>query len=113
MQDGPSAPAWIRIRNGIDSGEPDTLKGVRPVRGGRWKRSASHLASGLPRATMHAPRHAARALLPLALVGLLLAPLLGQATPRASAVTASHALLLVDADGTTYPAITLLSAPFR
>ena len=70
-------------------------------------------------ATVHTLRRAAgaRAVVPLVLVGLLLAPMLGQTTPRASAVTSSHALsrslLLVNADGTTYPQITLLSAPFR
>jgi hypothetical protein len=64
-------------------------------------------------ATMHMPRRAARALLPLALVGLLLAPMLAQDTPRASAVTSSRSLLLLNADGTTYPEITLQSAPFR
>jgi hypothetical protein len=36
-------------------------------------------------APLHTPRRAARACLPLALVGLLLAPALGQAMPRASA----------------------------
>jgi hypothetical protein len=64
-------------------------------------------------ATMHMPRRAARALLPLALVGLLLAPMLAQATTRASAVTSSRSFLLLNADGTTYPEITLQSAPFR
>ena len=64
-------------------------------------------------ATMHMPRRAARALLPLALVGLLLAPMLAQATTRASAGTSSRSLLLLNADGTTYPEITLQSAPFR
>ena len=70
-------------------------------------------------ATVHTLRRAAgaRAVVPLVLVGLLLAPMLGQTTPHASAVTSSHALsrslLLVNADGTTYPQITLQSAPFR
>src|SRR5918911_2754695 len=64
-------------------------------------------------ATMHMPRRAARALLPLALVGLLLVPMLAQATTRASAGTSSRSLLLLNADGTTYPEITLQSAPFR
>jgi hypothetical protein len=64
-------------------------------------------------ATMPKPRRAARALLPLALVGLLLAPMLAQATTRASAGTSSRSLLLLNADGTTYPEITLQSAPFR
>jgi hypothetical protein len=70
-------------------------------------------------ATVHTLRRAAgaRAVVPLVLMGLLLAPMLGQTTPRASAVTSSHALsrslLLVNADGTTYPQITLQSAPFR
>jgi hypothetical protein len=35
------------------------------------------------------------------------------AAPHASAVTSSRSLLLVNADGTTLPEITLLSAPFR
>jgi hypothetical protein len=59
----------------------------------------------------------ARAVVPLALAGLLGALTLGVAVPRASAGTSSHALsrsvVLVNADGTTYPEITLLSAPFR
>jgi hypothetical protein len=83
-------------------------------------------------ATVHTLRRAAgaRAVVPLVLMGLLLAPMLSQTTPHASAVTSSHALarslllvnacaacsrslLLVNADGTTYPQITLQSAPFR
>jgi hypothetical protein len=59
----------------------------------------------------------ARAVVPLALAGLLGAVTLGLAAPRAAAITSSHSLsrslLLVNADGTTYPQITLLSAPFR
>jgi hypothetical protein len=59
----------------------------------------------------------ARAVVPLVLAGLLGALTLGVAVPRASAGTSSHALsrslLLLNADGTTYPEITLLSAPFR
>jgi hypothetical protein len=66
-------------------------------------------------ATVHTLRCAAcaRAVVPLALAGLLGALLLGLAAPRAAAVTSSRSLLLVNADGTTYPQITLLSAPFR
>jgi hypothetical protein len=73
-------------------------------------------------ATVHTLRRAAgaRAVVPLALAGLLGALTLGlaaPAAPRASAVTSSHALsrslLLVNADGTTLPEITLQSAPFR
>jgi hypothetical protein len=65
--------------------------------------------------TVHTLRRAAcaRAVVPLALAGLLGALTLGLAAPRASAVTSSRSLLLVNADGTTYPEITLLSAPFR
>jgi hypothetical protein len=66
-------------------------------------------------ATMPKPRRAARALLPLALAGVLLAsPMLGQATPRASAGTAQwRSIVLVDADGTTLSEMSLLSARFR
>src|ERR671936_2539836 len=76
------------------------------------------MSSRIP-ATVHTLRRAAcaRAVVPLALAGLLGALLLGLAAPRASAVTSSHSpsrsLLLVNADGTTYPEITLQSAPFR
>ena len=70
------------------------------------------------KATVHTLRRAAcvRAVVPLALAGLLGALILGLAAPRASAVTSvtsSRSLLLVNADGTTLPEITLLSAPFR
>jgi hypothetical protein len=66
-------------------------------------------------ATVHPLRRAAcaRAVVPLVLAGLLAALILGLAAPRASTVTSSHALrraptcsrslLLVNADGTTYP----------
>jgi hypothetical protein len=70
-------------------------------------------------ATVHTLRRAAcaRAVVPLALAGLLGTLTLGLAAPRASAVTSSHSLsrslLLVNADGTTYPEITLQSATFR
>ena len=70
-------------------------------------------------ATVHTLRRAAcaRAVVPLALAGLLGALTLGLAAPRASAVTSSHSpsrsLLLVNADGRTLPEITLQSAPFR
>jgi hypothetical protein len=67
-------------------------------------------------ATMHTLRRAAsaRAVVPLALAGLLGALTLGVAAPRASAGTPHwRSVMLVNADGTTYPAITLLSAPFR
>src|SRR5919201_4178939 len=70
-------------------------------------------------ATVHTLRCAAcaRAVVPLALAGLLGALLLGLAAPHASAITSSHSLsrslLLVNADGSTYPQITLQSAPFR
>jgi hypothetical protein len=72
-------------------------------------------------ATVHPLRRAAcaRAVVPLALAGLLGALTLGVAAPRAAAGTSSHALckaptcsrsvLLVNADGTTCPALTLLS----
>jgi hypothetical protein len=61
--------------------------------------------------TLHTTR---RALASLALAGLLLAPQLGHAVPRASAVTPHwRSVVLVNADGTTYPELTLLSAPFR
>jgi hypothetical protein len=49
----------------------------------------------------------ARAVVPVALAGLLGALTLGLAAPRAVAVTSSRPLLLVNADGTTYPKITL------
>src|ERR687886_1025003 len=45
--------------------------------------------------------------------GTSLTPASGAHAPRASAVTSSRSLLLLNADGTTYPAITLQSAPFR
>jgi hypothetical protein len=45
--------------------------------------------------------------------GTSLTPASGAHAPHASAVTSSRSLLLVNADGTTYPQITLLSAPFR
>jgi hypothetical protein len=45
--------------------------------------------------------------------GTSLTPASGAHAPRASAVTSPRSLLLVNADGTTYPQITLLSAPFR
>jgi hypothetical protein len=66
--------------------------------------------------TLHTTRrgHAARALASLALAGLLLAPQLGHALPRASAATPHwRSVVLVNADGTTYTELTLLSAPFR
>jgi hypothetical protein len=46
-------------------------------------------------------------------LGTSLTPASGAHAPQASAVTSSRSLLLVNADGTTYPALTLLSAPFR
>jgi hypothetical protein len=70
-------------------------------------------------ATMPTLRRAARvrAVVLFALAGLLGALTLGLAAPRAAAVTSSHSLsrslLLVNADGTTYPQTTLLSAPFH
>src|ERR671936_879795 len=70
-------------------------------------------------ATVHTLRRAtcARAVVPLALAGLLGALTLGLAAPRASAVTSSHSpsrsLLLVNANGAAYPQIRLQSAPFR
>jgi hypothetical protein len=67
-------------------------------------------------ATVHTLRRAAcaRAVVPLALAGLLGALTLGVAVPRASAGTPHwRSVVLVNADGTTYPQITLLSAPFR
>ena len=45
--------------------------------------------------------------------GTSLTPASGAHAPRASAVTSSRSLLLLNADGTTYPEITLQSAPFR
>ena len=66
-------------------------------------------------ATMPKPRRAARALLPLALAGVLLAsPMLGQATPRASAGTPRwRSVVLIDDSGTALTPSTLLSAPFH
>jgi hypothetical protein len=64
-------------------------------------------------ATMHSPRRAARALLPLALVGLLLAPMLGQATPRAAAGTSPHSVVLVNDSGTALTSSALLSDLFH
>jgi hypothetical protein len=63
--------------------------------------------------TLHTPRRAARALLPLALVGLLLAPMLGEATPRAAADTPRwRSIVIVNASGTALTRITLLSTTF-
>jgi hypothetical protein len=67
-------------------------------------------------ATVYTHRRAAcaHAVVPLALAGLLGALTLGVAAPRASAGTPHwRSVVLVNADGTTYPALTLLSAPFR
>jgi hypothetical protein len=67
-------------------------------------------------ATVHTPHRAARARLPLALAGVLLAsPVLGgQATPRASAVTPHwRSVVLVNANGTAYTEMMLLSARFH
>jgi hypothetical protein len=65
-------------------------------------------------ATLHTTRrgHAVRALASLALAGLLLAPPLGQALPRASAGTLRPVVLL-NASGTALTSSTLLSGPFR
>jgi hypothetical protein len=68
------------------------------------------------RATVHPLRRAAcaRAVVPLALAGLLGALILGVAAPRASAVTPHwRSVVLVNTDGTSYPEITLLSTPFH
>jgi hypothetical protein len=68
------------------------------------------------KATVHMLRRAAcaRAVVPLALAGLLGALTLGLAAPRASAVTPRWpSVVLVNADGTSYTQITLQSAPFR
>jgi hypothetical protein len=54
----------------------------------------------------------ARAVASLALAGLLLAPLLGHALPRASAST-PRPVVLLNASGTALTASTLLSAPFH
>jgi hypothetical protein len=64
---------------------------------------------------MHTPRRAARALLPLALAGVLLAfPVLGHAMPRSSAGTHQwRSVVLVDDSGTALTSSTLLSAPFH
>jgi hypothetical protein len=67
-------------------------------------------------ATAHRLRRAAsaRAFLPLALVGLLLAPLLGQATPRASAGTPRwRSVVLVNDSGTDLTPMLLQSNSFR
>jgi hypothetical protein len=65
-------------------------------------------------ATIHTPRRAARALLPLALVGLLLAPLLGRATRRASAATPRwRSVVMLDASGTDLTPMLLLSNFYR
>ena len=67
-------------------------------------------------ATLHTPRpgRAARAVISLALAGLLLAPLLGHALPRASAGAPRwRSVVLVDASGTALTPSTLLSAPFH
>ena len=67
-------------------------------------------------ATLHTtrPGRAARAVVSLALAGLLLASLLGQATPRASAGTPRwRSVVLIDDSGTALTVSTLLSAPFH
>ena len=67
-------------------------------------------------ATLHTPRprRATRALVPLALVGLLLAPLLGQATPRASAATPRwRSVVMFDASGTDLTPMLLLSNSYH
>src|SRR5918911_3628483 len=58
------------------------------------------------------PGRAARAVASLALAGLLVAPLLGHALPRASASTLRPVVLL-NASGTALTPSTLLSAPFH
>src|SRR5438067_13260066 len=67
-------------------------------------------------ATLHSsrPRRApgTRAVVPLALAGLLLAPLLGHAAPRAAAST-PRPVVLLNASGTALTPSTLLSAPFH
>ena len=66
-------------------------------------------------ATVHTLRRAAcaRAVVPLALAGLLVAPLLGHATPRASAGTPRwRSVVMVNASGTALSRITLLSTSF-
>ena len=64
-------------------------------------------------ATMHTPHRAARALVPLALVGLLLAPMLGQATPRAAAGISPRSVVLVNDSGTALTSSALLSDLFH
>jgi hypothetical protein len=67
-------------------------------------------------ATVHPLCRAAsvRAVVPLALAGLLGALTLGVAAPRASAGTPHwRSVVLVNADGTSYNELTLLSGPFR
>ena len=67
-------------------------------------------------ATQHTrrPGRVARAVVFLALAGLLLAPLLGHALPRASASTPRwRSVVLVDDSGTALTPSTLLSAPFH
>ena len=61
---------------------------------------------------MYTPRRAARAVLPLALAGLLLAPLLGRAAPRAAAST-PHSVVLVNVSGTALTPTTLQPALFH
>ena len=65
-------------------------------------------------ATLHTtrPGRAARVVVSLVLAGLLLAPLLGHALPRASASTL-HPVVLLNASGVALTASTLLSAPFH
>ena len=63
-------------------------------------------------ATLHTPRRATRAVVPLALAGLLLAPLLGHAAPRAAAST-PRPVVLVNVRGTALTPTTLLPALFH
>jgi hypothetical protein len=67
-------------------------------------------------ATVHRLRRAAsaRAFLPLALVGLLLAPMLGQAMPHASAATPRwRSVVMFDASGTDLAPMLLLSNSYH
>ena len=63
-------------------------------------------------ATMHTPRRAARAVLPLALAGLLLATTPGRAASHAAASSA-HPRVLVNVSGTALTPTTLLPNVFH
>ena len=62
--------------------------------------------------TMHTPRRAARAVVSLTLAGLVLAPMLDHAAPRAGAST-PRPVVLVNVRGTALTPTTLLPALFQ